>query len=119
VFPVRQAHDNLIALHFDGEDILPGNGLMTDLQAFLADLNSAEGDGAPTVAPSLFARTGTVVTRDLAPDRLDGVPGNGGYISGALVIAKQAAFANGKRGLLICYVTIDMPETSETRQSSR
>ncbi len=45
MFPLRQSDHNLIAFQFDGEDVLPGNGLLADLDAFLADLDVAEGDG--------------------------------------------------------------------------
>ncbi len=45
VFPIGQSDHNLIAFHFDGVDVLPGNSLVADLDAFPADLNIAEGDG--------------------------------------------------------------------------
>ncbi len=44
VFPIGQSDHNLIAFQFDGEDVLPGNGLLADLDAFSADLDIAEGD---------------------------------------------------------------------------
>ena len=49
VLPIRQAHDNLLALHFDGENVLPGNGLVTNLQTLLTDLDSAEGDSSASI----------------------------------------------------------------------
>ena len=45
MFPIRQSDHNLIAFQVDGDDVLPGNSLLADLDAFPADLDVAEGDG--------------------------------------------------------------------------
>ncbi len=45
VFPIGQSDHNFITFQFDGEDIVPGNSGLADLDAFPIDLDIAEGDG--------------------------------------------------------------------------